>query len=184
MPRFASRGRRTLVRKRQTKWCARATDLAVAAVGNLVVGDAIVLCEPTAGIVDEADIVMGWCRGQISISRVDASEDTPACAWAVVRMRTTPGGTAPLQIFNPFDVLDLERQDILGMGHIPVPPMVVRPSDDTALVDRSSSVISINIKTFRTVARNSNNLFLWIATLTVDNGILAKTSIRTLMKFG
>jgi len=185
MPRFARSRTRVVSRKKQTKWCARATDLAVPDPGNLVVGDAIPLCQPTAGVVDEADIVMGWCRGQISISRVDASNTTPAVAWAIVRMRTNPGGTLPVQIFNPFDVLDLERQDILGMGHIRVPPIVLIPSTDLPTIDRSSSVVDINIKTSRKVARNSNNLFLWIVALSVvDNGILAKSSVRTLMKFG
>jgi len=184
MPRFA-RKTRIVSRKRQTKWCARATNLAVADTVNVAVGDGIPLCEPTAGIVDEADIVMGWCRGQISISMVDASVSNGACAWAIVRMRTNPGGTLPVQIFNPFDVLDLERQDILGMGHIPLPPALLVPSTDAAVVNRASSVVDINIKTSRKVSRNSNNLFLWIVGLTVvDNGILAKASVRTLMKFG
>ena len=179
MPRNVSR---TRAPKRRTKWCGVADDFNVPNIANNAVGDAVALCEATNAVNDQADPVVGWCRGSISIARLTATDSAISVIWAIVLGRLDPGFALPIQTFDPFNNADLERQDILGMGNIPVPPVVLQ-ADNTAVVNRSSSAVEVNIRVGRKLARNTNNIFLWIVSSGLDNGMTARVSIRTLMKF-
>ena len=165
------------------KWCAASDNSSVKNTTNVVVADAIPLCDNTVSRADNPDPVVGWCRGSISLSRLGATDPTPSCAWAIVLGRTASGGTLPLQIFNPFDRDDLERQDILGMGHIPVPAVTLTPSDDSPETSHESTVVDINIKVSRKLLRNTNNMFLWIVSSSANVELQAEVTVRTLMKF-
>ena len=180
MPRYRKRSSSV---KRQTKWCAAVQSGGVANVTSLVAGDATNLCPGTTADQDQPDPVVGWCRGSISISRINTSTVNPTVAWAIVLMRTAPGSPTAVQTFSPYLGDDLERQDILGMGYCEVPPVAIN-SADNAVVDRSSKVTSINIKVSRKLHRNTNGLFFWIvAEGAGDNQYHVEASIRTLMKF-
>jgi len=183
MPRFARGRSARRAPKRRTKWCGANRAFSVPNEANTVVGDAVPLCQPTTAVVDIPDPVVGWCRGMISLGRNNVTDTLSACAWAVVMGRTDPGGTAPLQSFNPFLEADLERQDILGMGFIPIPPAILVPSTDAADINRAGTVVDINIRVGRKLMRNTNNLFLWIVSQSLDDSFTARTSVRTLMKF-
>jgi len=103
-------------------------------------------------------------------------------------MRNTPGFTEPVQIFNPFDLGDLERQDIMGLGMVPIPALVKIPSTDVDDISGASVVLDINVKVSRKFARNTNQLFFWAATTDQsppgsDNLIRGIGTFRTLMKF-
>ena len=170
----------TRSRKRPTKWCASSALSIVPNQGGLAVGDGIPLCPGTAADADVQDPLIGWCRGHLSLSRVGIGEVNPCVAWAIVMMRTDPGTTTPLQVFNPFNVPDLERQDILSMGHIAVPPMT-----SAAAANRGSLVSEVNCRVGRKFHRNANMLFLWIvAAGAADNDFECTSTIRSLMKFG
>ena len=164
------------------KWCGAHSDATVKNSTNVIVSDAIPLCEITTAVNDQADPTVGWCRGSISLARVGTTEDTPSIAWAIVMMRIDVGGSDPVQVFNPFDAPNLERQDILGMGHIPAPPTIIESTDDR-LVDHSSRVVDVNIRVGRKLHRNTNNLFLWIVSQSANVEFQAEATIRTLMKF-
>ena len=113
-----------------------------------------------------------------------STDSAPAVAWAIVLQRLTVGSSTPVQIFNPFDVDDLERQDILGMGHCNIPAMSLT-AGDVQTNTREAAVTKINVGVSRRVHRNTNNLFLWLAMLgSQDNAITAQVTIRSLMKFG
>ncbi len=168
--------------KRRTKWCGAVSNANVRSLGALVVADAIPLCSPTTAVVDMPDPTAGWCRGSISISRLVTSDITPTLAWAIVLGRTNPGGTTPLQIFNPFDEGDLERQDILGMGYIKCSPILLEAAD-TLVPNNDSEVVHVNIRVGRKLMRNTNNLFLWLVADAANNAFQGQASIRTLMKF-
>jgi len=178
--------RKTRSRKRPTKWCGAVNTITVPNEGNLVVADATELCQPTTAVLDQADPLVGWCRGNISLSRVTTTDTAAAVAWAIVMGRLDPGGSvAPVQTFNPWSGDDLERQDILAMGHIPIPPIVKLPTvADTDAVNHSSVVASIQCKVGRKFHRNTNNLFLWVVSSGLDNSFQVKIAVRTLMKFG
>jgi len=178
MPRFV---RRRSAPKRRTKWCAAQADFNVPNIANNAVADAVPLCLPTTAVVDQADPVVGWCRGQISLSRVTITDTAPAVAWAIVVGRLTIAASTPVQVFNPWSVDDLERQDILGMGHFEIPPIVDVGAG--SVIDHSTRVATINIKTSRKLSRNTNNLFLWVVGNSLDNATTVKCAIRTLMKF-
>ncbi len=112
---------------------------------------------------------------------------TPAAAWAIVKMQINVSTGEPVQIFNPFNSVDLERQDILGMGHLAVPPTILQ-ADNTIVTERSNTVTEINIKVGRRLLRNTQALFLWTASTDesapgTDNAFQIIGSIRTLMKF-
>ena len=188
MPRrFRSRAPR---RRRQTKWCAATFEGDVIRSSSLVPADAIALCQPTVGETqDQADIVLGWMKGSLSLSRSLTNDAQPACAWAIVMQRTDPGGSnLPIQVFDPFNLADLERQDILGMGHMEIPPIILK-SDNQAQVDSSSRVTKIDVKVSRKLDRNTNGIFLWVvSTRSAPPGTnVAYTvvgDVRSLMKFG
>ena len=175
--------RRGSVKKRSTKWCGAVADFTVPNPANVVVGDAIPLCQATTATPETADPVAGWCKGSISLSRTNTSDVTPTCVWAIVMGRLSTGSTSVVQIFDPFTEADLERQDILGMGAIPVPGLDMTPSTDAKTPFRDSTVVHINIKVGRKLRRNTNNLFLWVLYDGSDNGVTATCQIRTLMKF-
>ncbi len=187
MARFRMRSRGVARRKRQTKWCGEEFNFQVPSAPALVVGDGNALCVVTTAVVDQADPLVGWCRGQISLSRRASVDGSPAVAWAIVAQRLTVGAITPAQTFNPFFKGDLERQDILGMGHCVVPPIVLK-ADNTFDLNRGNSVTDINVRVSRRLARNTNNLFLWIASeeagTPTDVTFHAIVTIRTLMKFG
>ena len=170
-------------RKRPTKWCAQSLTSNVPDNGSLVIGDGLPLCTTTTAVNDEADPVIGWCRGSISLSRVGTGDINPAVAWAIVMMRTEPGGGVPIQVFDPFAVDDLERQDILGMGMIAVQPTVLNAAD-AHVIQRGASVTEINIRVGRKWRRNTNGLFLWVASQGAsDNNYQSTCVVRSLMKF-
>jgi len=181
MPRFA-RKRFVGRPKRRTKWCGQTSNTTIKNTTNVVVADAIPLCQPTSAVVDQADPTVGWCRGSISVSRLVFTDITPSIAWAIVINRTDAAGTVPLQVFNPFDIDDLERQDILGMGHIPAPPILLQ-ADNTAAGDFRSNVVDINVRVGRRLLRNTNNIFLWIVSDSLNVHFQQQTTVRTLMKF-
>ncbi len=177
--------RRTQKVRRPTKWCAATSVAIVPNQAGLAIADGNPLCPSTTAGFDQADPVVGWCRGAISLSRVGVAEANPAVAWAIVLAKTVPGSITPLQTFNPWAVTELERQDILGMGHIPVPPTNLVPSTDARIADDSSTVVDINIRVGRKYPRNSTQLMLWIVSFgSEDVAYEAVFSIRTLMKFG
>ncbi len=183
MPR---RIKRTVRRKRPTKWCATVLKGQIPDSDSIILADAINLCPGTTAINDQADPVVGWCRGYLSVSRLLGSMPTCAVSWAIVKMQTDSAGV-PVQIFNPFDLNDLERQDILGLGHMVVPPTVLT-AGDVVQTQRGNSVTEINIKVGRKVLRNNQSLFLWTASTDesapgTDNAFQLIASIRTLMKF-
>ena len=182
MPRIV---RRSFVKrpKRRTKWCGANRAASVPNQANIATSDAIPLCQPTTAVVDAPDPVVGWCRGSISLGRNNVTDTLSACAWAIVLGRTVPGATLPVQVFDPFLEADLERQDILGMGFIPIPPMLFTPSTDAVDIDRSQTVVDINIRVGRKLPRNANNLFLWVVSQSLDDAFTIRTSVRTLMKF-
>ena len=133
-------------------------------------------------MVDQADPVVGWCRGSISVSRIVASDVTPALAWAITSSRLIVGTGTPVQTFDPWDSEHLERQDILGMGHLPCPPTTLN-SADVFGVNRETMVTDIHIKVGRKLHRNTNNLFLWVVGNTTDDQFGFNLTMRTLMKF-
>ena len=182
MPRRVSRSTRTRPR-RPTKWCAAVADDPVANSANLTIADSIRLCASFPSEANQPDPVVGWCKGSISISRLISGEDTPVIRAAIVMCRLDPATADPVQIFNPFNSADLERQDILWMGSAACPPTVLNAAD-AKVIDRSSTVLDINCKVSRKFATNTNNLFLWIATATTDNLVQAHIVVRSLMKFG
>jgi len=182
MARFARRNVRRTV-KRRTKWCGSSDNSAVPSTTANVVTDATPLCQPTTAVIDQADPVVGWCRGAISLSRVNFADTTPSIMWAIVVGRTEPGAVLPLQVFNPFDEGDLERQDILGMGMLVCPPVLLIPSTDAQTSNNQSTVTEINIKVGRKLMRNTNNLFLWIVADAINDAFQAQSVVRTLMKF-
>ena len=183
MPRYA---RKTRARKKQTKWCGAVNVFTVPNESNVAVADATELCQPTTAVLDQADPLVGWCRGNISMSRVTTTDTAAAVAWAIVMGRLDPGGAlTPVQTFNPWSGDDLERQDILAMGHIPIPPIVKLPTvADSDAVDHSSVVVPITCKVGRRFHRNTNNLFLWVVSAGLDNSFQVRVAVRTLMKFG
>jgi len=183
MPRNVRRFTRT--RKRPTKWCGDISSVIVPNTASVAVADGVVLCGATGADTDIADPLVGWCRGAISLSRDGIGETNPVVIWAVVMMRTIPGTTTAVQPFNAFDAADLERQDILGMGHCAVPGFNIIPSSDVNKIDGSCTVTDINIKVGRRWHRNANQLMLWIVSGGIeDNAYEANVSIRSLMKFG
>ena len=183
MPRFARRPR-VVSRKRQTKWCGAVLAASVPAQTDLVVGDATKLCGDFPDQVDYPDPLVGWVKGQISLSRILTGEINAAVAWAVVLMRTDVGTTNASQVFEPFSSDHLERQDILGMGFCAVPPVVLNAAD-ASVINRGATVTPINIKVGRRLHRNTNNLFLWMASIgATDNSFQSVGTFRTLMKFG
>ena len=184
MPKRIVRSRR----KRPTKWCGVVTTGSVPDSDSLIVADSTNLCPVTTAANDSPDPVVGWCKGYISTSRLLGSMPTPACAWAIVLQTMSEATGDPLQVFNPWDQTDLERQSILGMGHMAVPPIVLTPSNDTIVTQRQTTVTEINIKVGRKVLRNNQSLFLWFASTDeaapgTDNAFQVIASIRTLMKF-
>ena len=179
---------RARVRKRPTKWCGVVLKGSMPDSDSIVVADAVPLCPSTSSVNDEADPVVGWCKGHISISRLLGSMPTPAAAWAIVRMQSQPGTDTPVQIFNPFNQGDLERQDILGMGHLVIPPIVL-DSANVQETQRGTSVTEVNIKVSRKLSRNHENIYFWTASTDeaapgTDNALQVISTIRTLMKFG
>ena len=183
MPRSARRNSAPR-RKRPTKWCSAVSFSPVPIVSALAVGDAIPLCDPTTSVLEQADPVVGWCRGSITIGRSGVSDPAPAIAWAIVVQRLDIGLSTPTQVFNPWATDDLERQDILGMGHCDIPPAVLT-SGDARVTSHSGMVTNINVKVARKLPRNTNNLFLWVVALGAeDNAFSAQTTVRSLMKFG
>ena len=182
MPRFARRSR-GVRRKRPTKWCGATSFAGVPIVSALVVADATPLCQPTTAVLDQADPLAGWVRGDISISHSGSTDTAPAVAWAIVNMRLAVDTNDPVQVFNPFAEADLERQDILGMGHCNIPAMSLTAAD-VQTNTREAMVTPINVKVGRRLARNTNNLFFWIVALGAqDNAMTAQVTLRTLMKF-
>jgi len=186
MPRFAKR--RSSGRKRPTKWCAATINMGVPKHDLLAVADATPLCAQTGGLQDVQDIVIGPVRGQLSITRIQKDDDDNVIAWAIVLCRLEAGDTVPVQVFDPFAVIDLERQDILGMGIIPCPAIVLN-STNVAVVSQESTVVDIVVKSSRKLQRNTNNLFLWVASSAgagagTDNAFRVQGSLRTIMKFG
>ncbi len=185
MPRSVRRGRTA---KRPTKWCAAIVNAGVPKHDLLAVTDAVRLCQPTTAVPDQQDIVAGGIRGQINITRIQKDDDDPVIAWAIVMGRTAGVVSAgPVQVFDPFLENDLERQDILGMGYIAAPPILLNGAD-VAILNQQSSVVDVHIKTSRKVDRNWNNLFFWIASSAgagagTDNSFRCQASFRTLMKF-
>ena len=176
--------RRTVARKRQTKWCAISALLVAPNQSSIAVADGIPLCSNQDAAADQADPLIGWCRGSISLSRIRFGLEAPVVAYAIVMMRLVPGTTTFVQTFNPFDTDDLERQDILTMGHIPVPPVLLQ-ADNTEVANSQSSVVNINCKVGRRFKRNANMLTLWIASAGGEDNMVETTStIRSLMKFG
>ncbi len=174
----------TRKRKRPTKWCAEVESFSIPASSALVVGDGMALCDNTTATQDVADPLVGWCRGQLSISRSGVGTVNAAVAWAIVMMRVAPGNETPLQTFDPWAKEDLERQDILGMGHCDVPPTVLIPSSDAQQANRGSLVTDIHIKVSRRFLRNTNQLMLWVVSKAGDGEFHCESTIRSLMKFG
>jgi len=174
---------RTRVAKRATKWCAVSAVIPVPNQAGLAIADGIPLCPNSISSADQADPLIGWCRGSLSLSRSGVGEVNPVVAWAIVMMRLDPGTTTLQQVFNPFDTDHLERQDILAMGHIAVPPTVLS-SGDVATIARASTVSEITCKVGRKFHRNANMLTLWIvAGGAEDVGYEVTGTIRSLMKF-
>ena len=175
-------------RKRPTKWCGVVSRFVVPDSDSIVANDSIALCPTTTAVHDQADPVVGWVRGQISLSRLLGSMPTPAVAWAICKMQVLDGATTPVQVFNPFSADDIERQDILGMGHCQVPPTILQ-ADNTIVTERSNTVTNIHIKVGRKLLRNTQSLLLWIASTDesapgTDDAFQAIVTLRTLMKFG
>jgi len=179
-------------RKRQTKWCAATVNGLVPDHTDAVAADAVPLCVTTTAVQDEPDVVLGWMRGQITLSRLNPGldEQSMAVAWAIVMQRTLPGSPSqPVQVFDPFDIEDLERQDILGMGHFELPPVVIVPSNDATRTVQAATVVNIDVGVSRKLGRNTNNIFLWVASTDnvndgPDNSFHIIGSIRSIMKFG
>ena len=180
MPRLA---RRTRAPKRQTKWCGASADFDVPNTTNIAVTSPVALCGLTTAAADQADPVVGWCKGQISLSRLVPTDEHPSILWAVVLGRLDPDTGILVQTFNPFDASHLERQDILGMGAIEATPVVLIPSTDVPITNGASTVANINIKVGRKLLRNNNNMFLWVVSDSLNLSFRAQVTIRTLMKF-
>ncbi len=83
-------------RKRPTKWCGLVTSGSVPDSDSLVVADASNLCPVTTAANDQADPIVGWCRGHISLSRLLGSMPTPAVAWAIVLQTMSEATGEPL----------------------------------------------------------------------------------------
>ena len=180
MPRFVKRTRAT---KRQTKWCGATGDFDVPNTTNIAVSSPVALCSNTTAVNDQADPVVGWCKGQISVSRIIPTDEHPSILWAVVLGRLDPDTGILVQTFNPFDASHIERQDILGMGAIEATPVVLIPSTDVPITNGASAVANINIKVGRKLPRNTNNLFLWVVSDSLNLSFRAQVTVRTLMKF-
>ena len=181
MPRPTTRRNAT---KRPTKWCGSFANTTVPLNTSLTVSDPVPLCTITNAAQNHPDPVVGWCRGSIDCSRLNGTDTNATVAWAIVMARLTVGSVTPVQIFDAFNVQDLERQDILGMGYLTIPPVVLIPSTDVAAINKGVITQQINIKVGRKLLRNSNNLFLWLSSFGgTDNSYVCRSSIRTLMKF-
>ncbi len=176
-------------RKRMaTKWCASTGNGTIPDGASATTADGAELCATTTAVIDEPDILAGWCIGDIQVSRLDAATQNAAIAWAIVMQRLSVGTVTPAQVFSPFSRNHLERQDILAMGMIPTPPIIFVPSTDAPATDRSSVTVQVRCRVGRKLDRNTNNLFLWIASTDnvppgTDNAFHAWWNIRTLMKF-
>jgi len=174
--------------RRPTKWTSSQSTGNIPDSNSLVVGDGLALTTPTTESINRPDPTAIAIRGQISVGRNNAGTDKSNIAWAIVLMRLGVGSTTPIQIFDPYDTGDLERQDILGMGFLPVPPVVLTPSSDAAAVDRQSTAIDVHIRSSRIVKQNTNNLFFWIASTDLappgsDDAFFFRASFRTLLKW-
>ena len=168
--------------KRQTKWCGHTAIANVPNESNVAIGDGRPLCDTTTAVNEQADPVVGFCRGSLSLSRVTATDTAVSVTWAIVNMRLAPGSVLPVQVFDPYQEPDLERQDILGMGQLEIPAIILE-ADNTAIINHSTTVFDVNIKVGRRLRRNTNNLFLWLVSSGLDNAFLVRSTIRTLMKF-
>ena len=174
--------------KRPTKWVSSAVNGAVPDADSLAVADAVVMTNPTTEIFNQPDPTIVSVRGQLFISRALVTSSRIACAWAIVMMRLDVGGVVPTQVFDPFGTADLERQDVLGMGHLDIPPIAILPSNDSSVIQRGVLTREIHIKVSRKLAQNTNNLFFWIASTDssppgVDDELHVIGSFRTLLKF-
>jgi len=184
-----ARSVRSRAPRRKTKWVASTTNALVSNTTNLAVSDGLPLAASTTAVNDQADPTIVGVRGQLSLSRQNANDVNPAIAWAIVLMRTAPDSSTAIQLFNPFLQDDLERQDILGMGHIPAPPENLE-ADNTGVPDSSTRVVDIHIKAKRKYARNTNGLFFWIVgengtgVAPIDETFRVIASFRTLLMFG
>ena len=182
MARFVKR-RSSFRTKRKTKWCAAAFDFQVPNQGNLTAADGVNLCIQDDAVHDQADPVIGWCKGSISLTRIGVAVTNPSVAWAIVMGRLNTASGVVVQNYNPWDISDLERQDVLGTGQLEVPPIVVK-ADDSEKADRGNRVTDINIKVSRKFNRNTNGLFLWVVAIGAsDNNYQASGFVRSLMKF-
>ena len=185
-----ARSARNRAPRRKTKWLASTRNALVSNTTLLAASDGLPLAAGTDAVNDQADPTIVGVRGQISISRQNANDVNPAIAWAIVLMRTNPSTpNVPIQIFNPFDQDDLERQDILGMGHVPAPPENI-DTGNTGVPDSRSNVVDVHIKAKRKYARNTNGLFFWIVgdnglgVAPIDGTFRVIASFRTLLMFG
>lgn len=177
-----------MTKRMVTKWHPSVGNATVPDASDLIVGDGAPLLHTSTADEDVQDVLAGWCIGWITLSRLLVAAQNAAVTFAIVNMRLTVGSAAAVQTFDPFDSDHLARQDILTMGSIPVPPVVLVPSTDSPIIDRQSVVVPVRCRVGRKVQRNTNNLFLWVASTDnvppgVDNSFHIMWNIRTLMKF-
>ena len=174
--------------RRPTKWTSSQRSGVITDSDSLTVASALALTTPTTAALNRPDPTVVAVRGQISVTRNVATANFHTVAWAILVQRVSASlGTQPIQVFNPFDTGDLERQDIMGMGYIEVPGVNV-DSTDTATNTAASRVADIHIRVARKLDQNSNNLFFWISSTDVAppgtaDAFVARASFRTLLKW-
>jgi len=108
-----------------------------------------------------------------------------AISWAVVMMRKEFGSSSPAQTFSPFSTIDLDERNILAMGHVPAPGILVL-ADDSVAIDRRSHVIDVHVKVSRKLRMQEDSLYFWISSTDasppgVDDGFWAIGTFRTLL---
>jgi len=181
MPRFARNN------KRPVKWCRTLIDETVQDRGNLVVGDVHPLCPITTAVDGQEDITVSNIRiaGAVTRSSNLAVAET-VLAWIVLKQKFNFTTGAAIQVINPFTINVLARQDIMGLGYLSVPPVVINGFDGVDELSGESIAFDINIKAQRKLNRNTDGIAIWFASATSTGGdgiVSVRCTTSMLMKF-
>ena len=184
MARSRNRGFRS-AKVTSTKWCRQFFVDPIKDETNLVVTDPLVLCPVTTAIDSQSDIVAKTVIIEGAINRLLSSNVQQTCMYVVALQKFDFTSGVMLQVINPYSESDLASQDILAVGFLPVPPIVIL-ADDSATVDRRSHPFHIHVKTKRKINRNTQTLTLTLASEgegTVDSVLNARVATSLLMKW-
>ena len=173
-------------RKRHVKWCRTEFNALVPSDAALDVDDPFVLCTITTAIADAQDITVSGIRIAGSVSRNTVDRNDVSLAYVVALQKFDFGTGNLLQVVDPWSDVSLASQDILAMGQLPVPAIVL---DELGVRQLSGEAIpfEINVKAQRKLQRNTHTITLTYASTSEgpSDQILRVRSISSLlMKFG